>query len=48
MKIKFSDTDDQFITYHLDGFQERVSSVSEWEKDQGIDVQREIRKNENI
>jgi len=46
VKIKFSDTDDQFVTYHLDGFQERVSSVSEWEKDKGIDVQRKTRKNE--
>ena len=34
VQIKFSETDDQFVTYHLDGVQERVSSVSEWEKKQ--------------
>ena len=38
VQIKFSETDDQFVTYYLDGVQERVSSVSEWEKNLGIDV----------
>ena len=36
VKIKFSDTDDQFVTYHLDGVQERVSSVSEWKRNLGM------------
>ena len=36
VKIKFSDTDDQFITYHLDGFQERVRQSCE--NDDGINL----------
>ena len=45
VQIKFSETDDHFVTYHLDGVQERVSSVSEWEKNLGIDVKLNNRNN---
>ena len=45
VQIKFSETDDHFVTYHLDGVQERVSSVSEWENNLGIDVKLNNRNN---